>query len=337
MSEASLDIVAIGCGGFFRRYHLPAIDADPGARIVAIFDPSPVPAVEALAAREGIAICTSLDDLPRSGPATAAIVTTPHTLHAAHVRFALARGWHVLCDKPFVMRSQEAVALARMASESDLVNAVALTRRYDPGCLRARDLIAAGAIGPVRYVESLQLGYESAGWFVDPALGGGGPYTGRASHIADLIPWLLGEAPTRLRSRLRGDGGARTDRGGFIELQFGTLECHLTCIEEGWKTWDEVRIFGESGLIELRRPRDLPIGWGLALLTGNGKTVEQLAADATPGDATRNMLAAVRGTTRVGCSFDDALTSVQVVEAAFLSARTGGDWVALGDRAEADR
>ena len=135
-----------------------------------------------------------------------------------------------------------------------VVNGVAYNRRFDRGCLRAREILRAGGIGEVRYVQTVQLGYERAGWFLVPELGGGGPYTGRASHMADLLPWLLGRTPTRLRSRVRTSSPARSDHGGFIELQFDALECQMTCIEEGLHMWDEVRIFGDDGLIELRRP-----------------------------------------------------------------------------------
>jgi len=72
--------------------------------------------------------------------------------------------------------------------------------------------------------------------------------------MADIVPWLIDRTPTRLRSRLRTSDPKRSDHGGFIELQFGDLECQMTCIEEGWHMWDEIRIFGDDGLIELRRP-----------------------------------------------------------------------------------
>ena len=82
------------------------------------------------------------EDRGAAGPAgkTMAVVTTPHALHSEHVAFALQRNWHVLCDKPFVMRSSEAGALAREAAGHGSY-AVAFNRRLDRGCLRAREAI----------------------------------------------------------------------------------------------------------------------------------------------------------------------------------------------------
>lgn len=324
-----LRIVMIGCGQFARRYHMPSIETDPRCRIAAIFDPTPTESTVALAATHGAALVDRMEALSiPEGPAMA-IVTTPHTLHAKHVRFAIERGWHVLCDKPFVMHVSEARELADAAARKGIVNAVAFNRRFDRGCLEAKRLIRDGSIGRVRYLEAVQLGYERAGWFLVPGLGGGGPFTGRASHITDLLPWLVDERPTRARGRLRGDGGERADRGGFIDIQFGELEGRLTCIEEGWHMWDEVRIFGEQGMIELRRPLTVPIGWELWHWSDRYQQHTHLAADATPGGATRNFLAAIREGSPVGCTFADACVSVEVMEAAFNSARSGEDWVEL--------
>jgi predicted dehydrogenase len=326
--KCDIPIVMIGCGAFARRYHVPAIERDGAARIAAIVDPSPAPATRALAEATSAPLVARIADAPELIGAMA-IVSTPHTLHAQHVREALARGWHVLCDKPFVMKAAEARDLAAEARRRELVNAVAYNRRFDRGYLAARAAIAAGRIGEVRYVETVQLGYERAGWFLDPALGGGGPYTGRASHMADIVPWLIRRVPNALRSRLRGDGGARTDRGGFIEMRFGDLECRMTCIEEGFHMWDEVRVFGEDGLIELRRPLTLPIGWELTLLADRGRARETIEADATPGAATDDFLSALRGGPPVACDFARAVPSVAIVEAAFASARSGEPWLEL--------
>ena len=273
---------------------------------------------------------SSLDDLPEIRAKRAgALVTTPHMLHTAHVDALLDRNLHVLVDKPFVMTSADAKRLAGRAGELRRVNGVAYNRRFDRSCLRAREILREGGIGEVRFVQTVQLGYERAGWFLVPELGGGGPYTGRATHMADLIPWLLGRTPTRVRSRLRVSSPARSDHGGFVEVQFGELEWQMTCIEEGWHMWDEVRIFGDDGLIELRRPLTAPIGWSLEWLCQRGERREQLDADSHPGDAMRDFLAAVRTNGEAACTFAAAVPSVALVEAAFASGRGDGAWIDL--------
>jgi predicted dehydrogenase len=325
-----VSLLLIGCGGFARRYHVPAILDDAGVTIAGIFDPYPVADVHALAERYRAPVTRTIDALPQPDGLACALVTTPHMLHAEHIDAVLERKLHVLVDKPFVMAAADAKRLAHRADAMQVVNGVAYNRRFDRGCLRARQIVRDGGIGDVRFVQTVQLGYERSGWFLVPELGGGGPYTGRATHMADIVPWLIDRTPTMLRSRLRTSPSAstpRTDHGGFIELRFGELECQMTCIEEGWHMWDEIRIFGDDGLIELRRPLTAPIGWELTWLSQRGQARENLPADWHPGDATRDFLAALRTNGRPACTFAEAIPSVTIVELAFASARDGGIWL----------
>jgi predicted dehydrogenase len=324
-----VDVVLVGCGAFAHRYHVPAFRDDPAVRIAAVFDPKASDATRALAASCGAPLVDRLDALPALRGAAFALVTTPHTMHAAHADAMLDRGLDVLVDKPFVMHVADARRLAARAEAAQRVNGVAYNRRFDAGCLRAREIVASGGIGAVRFVQTVQLGYERAGWFLVPSLGGGGPYTGRASHMAVLVRWLIGRRPTRLRSRLRTSDPQRSDHGGFIELQFDGLECQMTCIEEGWHMWDEVRLFGDDGLVELRRPLNAPIGWSLAWHRTRDGRVETQDADTRPGGATRDFLRAVRERSRPACTFADAVASVEIVERAFESARQDGAWLDL--------
>jgi predicted dehydrogenase len=330
MSNSDISILMVGCGAFARRYHVPAIDEDPALRIAGIFDPQPAAETRALAERYGAPLVANIKALPAPPGTAFVLVTTPHTLHAGHVDAMLDRRLDVLVDKPFVMTSADAERLAERADALGVVNGVAYNRRFDRGCLRAREIIASGGIGEVRFVQTVQLGYERAGWFLVPELGGGGPYTGRATHMADLLPWLIGREPTRLRSRLRVSSRERSDHGGFIELLFGDLECQMTCIEEGLHMWDEVRIFGDDGLVELRRPLTVPIGWEMTWLSQRGGTRENVEADSNPGEATRDFVRAVREGGRPACTFAEAVPSVRIIDLAFRSAREGGDWLDIG-------
>jgi predicted dehydrogenase len=311
------DIVMLGCGGFSRRYHVPTLTADPRVRLVGIYDPYANDEVRDLARRTGAVVVDRLDLLPA---ADAALVTTPHTLHASHVEHALERGWAVLVDKPFVMKTQDARRLADKASRAGLLNAVAFNRRLDPGCLRARALIASGAIGQTRLVHTVQLGYERAGWFLRPELGGGGAFTGRGTHMADIVPWLLGSRPHSVRSRIRPSGTDRCDHGGFIDLEFTDIECQMTCIDQGLHMWDEIRVFGGNGLIELRRPAALATGWAMNMIGADGRSVEMQPAEPATGWITREFIDALHGAGGVSCTFADAALSVEIIEAAFESA-----------------
>ena len=332
-ATAKLNIAILGCGNFPRRYHLPALESEPKAALTMICDTGIDSALREVAARTGATLTARIEDLFAPGVCDAVIISTPHTLHAVHAGRCLMRGKHVLVDKPFVMHSDEAADLAAAAETAGVVGAVAFNRRFDASCLRARELIRDGAIGEIRYVETVQLGYETRGWFLDPALGGGGPFTGRGAHMADLLPWLLGRTPDRVRAVTRPGPAGRCDEGGFIEVEFGALRCHLTCIATGLHMWDEIRVFGDDGLIELRRPLDIPLGWQLLHWNRGRRPVETIGADDRPGAATRDFINAIGNRARApACTFGEAWISVRVIELAFESAQREGIWLAVNQR-----
>jgi predicted dehydrogenase len=320
-----LSVALVGCGAFARLYHVPVLTTDPRARLRAICDPAPDPALRTLAGATGARLTASLEEA--CDLADAVVISTPHALHAEHARVALTAGRHVLLDKPFALRSVDAETLAELGAARGLVAAVAFNRRLDPGCRKAREAVAAGALGPLTLAETVQLGYPTAGWVDDPALGGGGPFVGRGAHMADLVPWLTGLRPRRLRARLRPGPAGRVDRGGFIVAAGNGLDWHATCLTAGLPTWDEVRLYGEGGMVELRRPLGQPLGWALTHLDSGGRVVDTLPADPAVGAATRDFLDAVEGRREPACSFAEARLSVRLIEAAFESAARDGAWL----------
>jgi predicted dehydrogenase len=317
----------LGCGAFARLYHVPVLRVDPRVALVAICDPAPAEETRRLARETGARLTATAEDLWDA--CEAVIVSTPHALHAQHVRAALDAGRHVLVDKPFVLASDDARALDAAARARGLVNAVAFNRRFDPGSRRARELVQGGALGPIRHVETVQLGYPAAGWVTDPALGGGGPFVGRGAHMADLVPWLLGRRPDRVRARIRPGGATRVDHGGFIEADFDGLAGQMTVLADGLFMWDEVRVFGEAGFLELRRPLGQPLGWALTHHGPKGELRETVPADPAIGAATLNFLDTLEGRAIPACSFAEAWLSVRWIEAACQSAEAGGPWIDL--------
>jgi predicted dehydrogenase len=325
-----LKVGFIGCGGFARFYHVPTLIASDRARVAAVLDPAPADELSGLAKQHGIVLAESLRQLLEPGLIDAAIVSSPHALHFQHAMAVIAAGKPVMVDKPFVLKATEAREAASAAERARLVAGVAFNRRLDAGCRRAAALVAAGALGPVRYVETNQLGYPRSGWLADPAQGGGGPFVGRGAHMADLVPWLVGVAPDWVSARIRAGEAGRVDRGGSIDLGFRDFTCRMTCIDSGLAMWDEVRLFGEAGYVELRRPWGEAIGWEMVWREKTGAERERIKAETGPGACTTNFIAAILDRAPLACSFAEAAISVRIIEAAFESAARDGASVALG-------
>ena len=81
------------------------------------------------------------------------IVVTPNVTHYPAARLALENGFPVVCDKPLTTNSLEACELARLALVKDLMFCVTYAYSGYPMVKHIRDIIAAGELGDIRFVN----------------------------------------------------------------------------------------------------------------------------------------------------------------------------------------
>ena len=125
----------------------------------------------------------------------AVIIVTPDQLHREMAEAALGAGLHVLCEKPLALTREDLNAIVRAAEASDRKFMVGQICRFTPGFLAAKELIDAGEIGEIYYVESEYAhdycGILSAdGWRSDPVRHG---VVGGGCHAVDLLRWVAGD------------------------------------------------------------------------------------------------------------------------------------------------
>ena len=116
--------------------------------------------------------------------------------HAETAIAALRAGKHVLCEKPMAMNFAQAQTMVAEGRASGRVFGVSYYRRLYPKLIRARQLIAEGAIGQPLLAEANCHGWPSLDdreWLRDPALAGGGPLYDIASHRIDAMNFLFGK------------------------------------------------------------------------------------------------------------------------------------------------
>ena len=91
-----------------------------------------------------------LDTEPRID---AVMVATPDHCHAIIALAAINRGKHVYCQKPLTYTVEEAQLLAQAAKTHNVATQMGNQGHASEGTARIQELIAAGAIGPVREVH----------------------------------------------------------------------------------------------------------------------------------------------------------------------------------------
>jgi predicted dehydrogenase len=296
VSQNQLHVGVVGVGGIARDQHMPAWDRLPFTKIVALADVSP----EALdEANHRFAVPHRFRDwreLMDRDDIDVVDICTPNRTHAPIALAALARGKHVMCEKPLATTSEEVLALQEAAHRAGRLLMTAQSTRYKPVSRQLKALIDGGMLGDIYYTRAQYLRRRflpPRPTFTERRLSGGGAVMDIGVHILDLAYWFLGcpeplsvsafaDAPLAHRHDVGGSWGdwqrERFDvedfAAGFIRFAGGavlTLETswlafqsereliRLQCYgTHGGLTWPEGLLLGETNKVPWSMRLDEP-------------------------------------------------------------------------------
>jgi len=135
------------------RNHVRNLAALPGVDLVGVYDPRAA-AAEGVAAEHGTRAFASCDDL--AGRIDAAVVAAPTVAHAEIGCALLARGLHVLVEKPIAASLAEADRLSDAADAAGRVLAVGHVEFYNPA-VQALLTVGRDLKMPPRFLEVQRL------------------------------------------------------------------------------------------------------------------------------------------------------------------------------------
>jgi 1,5-anhydro-D-fructose reductase (1,5-anhydro-D-mannitol-forming) len=184
--------LVIGIGDITRKRVIPAILAEQRSSLYGVITRD----AKKAEAYPGVLAWSTLEDALQDSAIDAVYVASPVLLHARQTIAALRAGKHVLCEKPVAMNFAEAQAMVEAAKASGRVFGVAYYRRLYPKLMRAKALIADGAIGQPLLVEANYHGWlesDDRAWLRDPAIAGAGPLFDVGSHRIDAMNFLFGK------------------------------------------------------------------------------------------------------------------------------------------------
>lgn len=84
----------------------------------------------------------------------AVYIATPHLTHYQYVKEALMRQKHVICEKPIVLKEEEARELYQLAKENNVVLVEAIKTAYAPAFNRLVCIAKSGIIGEIKDVDA---------------------------------------------------------------------------------------------------------------------------------------------------------------------------------------
>lgn len=175
--------------GWISESHLPHIEADGDAHLVAVCDPD-LARAEAISGPRGGRVYGDWAEMLDAEPLDAVWVCTPPLHHRAPTVAALERGIHVYLEKPIARDVPDGEAIVAAADAADAVCVVGYQWRGSELLERVRELVSPA---DVAMLVSRNYGAVAArGWFKDPTKSGG-QILERASHHIDLQRAIGGE------------------------------------------------------------------------------------------------------------------------------------------------
>ena len=133
-----------------------------------------------------------------------------------HVEAAAAGGKHVLVEKPMAITLDECRRMIDAAERANVRLIVGHSHSFDAPILRAREIIASGALGAVRMINAQYytdfLYRPRRPEELDTARGGGAVFS-QAAHQVDIVRLLGGGRVHSVRAQTGAWDPARADRG----------------------------------------------------------------------------------------------------------------------------
>jgi predicted dehydrogenase len=197
----------------------------------------------------------------------AVAVVTPNNMHVPVCKAFLEAGIHVICDKPLAFSLKEAKQLEALVKRKNKL-VFALTHNYSgyPMIRQARDMIASGLLGPIRYVQAEyaqawlatpleKSGQKQASWRTDPKqTGAGGAVGDIGTHAMQLACFVSGLTLDQLSADLTAFvKGRKVDDNVSVLLRFkGGAKGMLWAsqIAVGNENNLTLRVYGEKGGFE---------------------------------------------------------------------------------------
>ncbi|MGP6158493.1 MAG: Gfo/Idh/MocA family protein [Vulcanimicrobiaceae bacterium] len=232
-----MNVIRVGVVGssFGATVHIPAYRAQGRFEVVALA--SPRRAGDIARERRIPQSFTSVEAMLDGVELDVVSIAAPPFAHKVAVLASLARGKHVLCEKPFGLNVAEAEDMLAAAERAGTVCALAHEFRYLSSNLALRELVANAHLGPLRALEVAFMttflradSTRSRSWWFERVRGGGltGAYF---SHVVDLASWLAGRAPLEARGFERTANPERRDEqgdftsdvadGAFAQIDYG--------------------------------------------------------------------------------------------------------------------
>jgi myo-inositol 2-dehydrogenase/D-chiro-inositol 1-dehydrogenase len=245
-----LRVGVIGAGAMGTAHVRTLATSVSGAEVTLVYDVNGDRAAE-VAVAAGATPASSEAALIESPNVDAVVIAAPDPLHAELTLACLKRGLPVLCEKPLAISADEAIRVveAEAAAGRPLIQ-VGFMRRFDPGYLAMRQVLADGEVGSPRLLHCVHRNSAA-----HPSATSEGIARNSMIHEIDIARWLLGDeiVSVEIRTPHRGEGLADPQLA-TLEMRSGVLVSVEVFVNARYGYDVRAELVGDRGTISLEPP-----------------------------------------------------------------------------------
>ena len=184
-----------------------------GMQLTAIADARPDRREAAARRHPGVRLCSDGESLVASDDLDAVVIATPIETHYPLAKAAIERGKHVLVEKPLAGSKAHAEALGALAEKHDVRLMVDHTFVYNGAVRRIRELIDAGDLGELLYLDSVRVNLgllqqdSNVIWDL-------------ATHDLSIMDYLIDARPVSVSADGTAAGGFDHENVAYVTVHF---------------------------------------------------------------------------------------------------------------------
>lgn len=320
----------VGASTIAREWMIPAIEAQPDSRVVAVTGSDPARVADYAAANGVPRAHASLDALVSDPDVDCVYISTTNEQHFAQAMAAARAGKHVLCEKPLALRVAEAREMVAACEAAGVAMGTNHHLRNAASHRAIRRLIQEGAIGrplAARVFHAVFLPPHLQGWRIERPEAGGGVILDITVHDTDTLRFALGDADVTEVTAMTASQGMAS--GGLEDAVMGVMRFDNGVLAQFHDAFTirhggtGIEFHGEEGSILARDVMtQRPIGTIVLRRDGIEEIVE-FAPDNLYERSVAAFNAAAQGTGRPAATGLDGVKSLAVALAVRQSAAEG--------------
>ena len=336
ITDRKLRIAIVGCGRIAKN-HFGAIErhADD-LELVGVCDNHPA-TLQAHSDTYRIPGYAHLTDLLTNAHPDIVALCTPSGLHPDQTVAAAAHGIHVMTEKPMATRWQDGVRMVKACDEAGVHLFVVKQNRRNATLQLLKRAVEEKRFGKIHLVHlnvfwsRPQSYYDQAKWRGTWEFDGGA-FMNQASHYVDLLDWLIGPID-KVQAMVSTTRDIEVEDTGVLNVRWrnGALgSMSVTMLTYPKNLEGSITILGENGTVRIGgvAVNDIQL-WDFAETRDYDAEVKSANYETTSvygfGHPLyyKNVIDVLRGTAEPETDGREGLKSLEVLIAAYLSARDG--------------